>query len=84
MVNIELWRFGEVEKHKFHQHSSPISTYDVDINKIVVSNKFPFGKKGFKYSVSFKDGKKARPLCVMFPKIRAYKRDFKEKKCLFW
>ena len=24
----------EVEKHKFHQHESPISVYDVDINSI--------------------------------------------------
>ena len=36
----------EVEKYKFHQHKSPLLTYDVDISKIVVSSEFSFGKKG--------------------------------------
>ena len=43
----EIITFGnsEVERHKFHQHKIPISLYDVNISKIVVSNKVPFGKK---------------------------------------
>ena len=42
-------KFGdaEVEKHKFHQHKNPISIYDVDIDKIVISKKVSFGKKRF-------------------------------------
>ena len=41
--------FGDIEaeKHKFHQHKSPILIGDVSINKIIVSNKVPFGKKSF-------------------------------------
>ena len=42
----------EIEKQKFH---SPISINDIDINKIVVSNKFFLGKKGFKYFIGYKD-----------------------------
>ena len=34
-----------VTKHKFPQCKSPVLINDVDINKIVVSNRFPFGKK---------------------------------------
>ena len=43
----QILTFGniEVEKHKFHQHQSPISVYYVNIDRIVVSNKVPFGKK---------------------------------------
>ena len=55
------WRLSdiEVDKHKFHQHKSPILAYNLDVNKIVVSNKFPFSnKKGFKYLIGYKDGKK--------------------------
>ena len=48
----------EIEKHKFHQHKNPILRNDIDINKIVVSNKVSFGKKGFKYSIGYKDDKK--------------------------
>ena len=32
----------EIEEYEFHQYKSPISIEDIDINKIVVSNKFPF------------------------------------------
>ena len=35
----------EIQKQKFHQHKLPISIKDVDINKIVVSNKVSFSKK---------------------------------------
>ena len=53
-------KFGDIEiqKQKFHQHKRPISVKDVDINKIVVSNKVFFGKKGFKYFIGYKDTKK--------------------------
>ena len=37
----------ETEKYKFRQYKSPILIDNIDINKIVVSNKFSFGKKGF-------------------------------------
>ena len=41
----------EIEKQKFHQHKRPISIKNIDINKIVVSNKVSFGKKSFKYFI---------------------------------
>ena len=38
-------KFGDIEikKQKFHQHKKPISIKNIDINKIVVSNKASFG-----------------------------------------
>ena len=42
----------EVEKHKFHQHKSPIVINNVAIIKIVVSNSDYFDKKCFKYPVT--------------------------------
>ena len=74
--------FGDikVEKHKFHQYKSPISINDVNISKIVVSNSVPFCKKGIKYLFGTKMVKKVKSLCVMLPKISAYRRDFDETK----
>ena len=62
-------KFGdiEIEKQKFHQHKRSISIKNIDINKIVVSNKVYFGEKGFKYFIGYRDAKKMRPLCI-FPK----------------
>ena len=66
----------EIEKEKSHQYKDPISIYNVDINKIIVFNKVSFGKNGFKYFIVYKDGKKVRPLYVMLPNLRAYRKDF--------
>ena len=51
-----------------------------DINKTVVSNKVSFSKKGFKYYIGYKNGKRVRRLCILLPKISAYRRDFDETK----
>ena len=73
----------EIKKQKFHQHKRPVSIKNVDINKIVVSNKVSFGKKGFKYFIGYKDGK-IKPLCIFLPKMRAYRKDFDETKFIFF
>ena len=48
----------KIPKQKFHQHKRLISIKNVDIDKIVVSSKVPFVKKGFKYCIGYKDAKK--------------------------
>ena len=47
----------------------PISINNININKIVVSNKLPFDKPDFEYFISYKDDKKIIPLCIFCPKI---------------
>ena len=80
----KLKKFGdtEIEKRKFHQHEEPTSIKNIDINKIGISNKASFVKKGFKYFVGYKDAKKNRPLCVFLPKMPAYRKGFDENKCM--
>ena len=71
-MNKKVTKIGhtEIEKYKFHQH---ISINNIDINKIAVSNQVSFDKKGFKYFVGYKNGKTVRPLCILFPKMSAYR-----------
>ena len=59
---------------------NPISISDRNIDRIVISNKVLFGKKGFKHVIDQKDAKTTRPLCVMLPKMSACRRDFDETK----
>ena len=49
-------KFGdiEIEKQKFHQHIRPISIKNIDINKIVVSNKSILVKRVSNISLSIK------------------------------
>ena len=55
---------------------------NIDINKIVVSNKVSFGKKGFKYFTGYKNAKKIRLLFIFFSKMSAYRIDFDKTKCI--
>ena len=56
----KIIKFGdnEIQKQTFHQHKRPISIKNIDTNKMVLSNKVSFGKKGFKYFIGYKSAKK--------------------------
>ena len=66
----------KIQKQKFHQH--------IDINKIVVSNKVCFDKKGFEYFIGYKDTKKIRPLYVFLPKMSAYRKTLMKQIYIFF
>ena len=70
----------EIEKQIFNSRKNPISIYDVNINRIVISNKVPFGKKGCKYFLGYKEDEKGVPLCVMLPKMSRHRKKFDETK----
>ena len=57
---------------------------DIDINKIVVSNKLSFHKQDFKCFIRYRDSKKMRPLCIFRPKMSIYKRDFDKTRCMYY
>ena len=57
---------------------------NIYVNKIVVSNKFPFSKNDSKYFIDYKDAKNIRLLCKFFPKTSAYRRDFNKAKCMYF
>ena len=73
----------EIEEYKFHQYKSPFLISDKDINKLVVSKKFPFGKQNFKCFISYKDLEKIRRLCIFRPQMITYKGNFDESMCIY-
>ena len=78
--NIIKFDDTEIEEYKFHQNKSPILIIDIDVNKIVVSNKLPFGKQDFKYFIGDKDSLKNGPSCIFSPQMTIYKRNFDENR----
>ena len=64
----------------FHKHNEHISIKNIDINILAVSNEVFFGKKGFKFFIGFKNAKKIRLLCILLPKMSAYRKGFDETK----
>ena len=62
-----------------HYHQNQFLINNVDIDKILISNKVSFGKKGCKYFISFNnDDNKINPVCIMLPKRRRYQKRFGE------
>ena len=71
----------EIEKYKCHQYDRPILIDNIDVNKLVVSNKISFGKNDFKYFIGYKDAKN-RPLCILLPKMSANRKHIDKIKCM--
>ena len=61
----------EIEKNKFYHHKTPIFLGDVDIEKVLASNKISLGEKNYKYFIGYLyNGNKFKPLNIMLPKTR--------------
>ena len=65
----DIW----IEKNKFYRHKASIHLRDVDIEKVLVSNKVSFGKNNYKYSNGYlHNDHKVKPLNIKLPKTNAY------------
>ena len=62
----------KLKNTNFINIKSPTSTNDIDVNKIILSNKFPFGKQDFKYFIVHKDSQKIGPLCIFRTQMIIY------------
>ena len=60
---------------------------DIDIEKVLVSNKIFFGEKNYKYFIGYLyNGNKIKPLNIMLPKTSVYIKSYdgKTKWMHFW
>ena len=56
-----------VNKKEFHKSKQPISLNLVNVDQIVISDKFKHGDYGFKYFIGYKENEIAKPLCIILP-----------------
>ena len=67
----------ETEKNTFYRHKSPIFKKDVNIEKVLVSNKISFGEKSYKFFIDYLyNDHKVKPLHIMLPKTSAYVKSY--------
>ena len=67
----------KIEKSDFYENKKIFSIDDIDINKILVSKKEPYGtKKGLKYFIGYNDDNVIRPLCLRLSQITGYVKKF--------
>ena len=61
-----------VNKKKFHMSKKEIDLMSVNVNKIVVSDKFNHDEDCFKYFIGYPKGEIVRPLCIILPQMNGY------------
>ena len=62
----------EVNKKELHVSKQPIAINFVNVNQILISNKFEHRDKGFKYFIGYKDDNIIRPLCIILPQMSGF------------
>ena len=66
-----------VNKKEFHKSKQPIDLMSVNVDQIVVSDKFKHNNKGFKYFIGYQEGGIVKPLCIILPQMSGYIKYFK-------
>ena len=61
-----------VNKKKFHLSKEPIDLMSVNIDQIVISDKFKHNNEGFKYFIGYQEGEIVKPLCIILPQMSGF------------
>ena len=65
-----------VNKKKFHISKKAIDLISVNVDKIVVSDKFNYNEAGSKYFIGCQKGEIVKPLCIILPQMSRYLKYF--------
>ena len=69
----------KIKKSDFYKNKKVIRIDDINVNKILVSKREPYGtKNSCKYFIGYNDNDVIRPLCVRLPQMTGYVRKFDE------
>ena len=61
--------YVRVNKKEFHKSKQPIDLDLVNVDQIVVSDKFKHCDDGFKYFIGYKEDEIVKPLCIILPQM---------------
>ena len=61
-----------VNKKEFHKSKQPIDLMSVNVDQIVVSDKFKHNNEGFKYFIGYQESEIVKPLCIILPQMSGY------------
>ena len=67
----------KVKKRDFYKNKKVTKIDDIDVNKILVSKKEPYGtKNSFRYFIWYNDDDVIIPLCIKLPQMTGYVKKF--------
>ena len=61
-----------VNKKEFHKSKQPIDLMSVNVDQIVISEKFKHNNDSFKYFIGYQEGKIVKPLCIILSQMSGY------------
>ena len=61
-----------VNKKEFHKSKQPIDLMSVNVEQIVVSDKFKHSDEGYKYFIGYQEDENIKPLCIILPQMNGY------------
>ena len=61
-----------LNKKEFRKPKEPIDLFLVNVNQIVVSDKFKHSNEGFKYFIGYQESEIVKPLCIILPQMIGY------------
>ena len=68
---------NRVSKKEFHKSKQPINSSLVNVDQIVVSDKFKHIDDSFKCFIGYKEYEIVKSLCIILPQMNAYIKYFK-------
>ena len=69
----------KLNKKEFHKSKQPIDLKSVNVDQIVVSDKFKHSDEGFKYFIGYQEDEIAKPLCIILPQMSGYIEYYKNR-----
>ena len=71
----------KIENSDFYKNKKTFNIDDIDVNKILVSKKEPYGKNNsLIYFIGYNDNDVIRPLCLKLSQMTGYMNAFNENK----
>ena len=61
-----------LNKKEFHKSKESVDLLSVNVDQIVVSDKFKQNNEGFKYYIGYQEGEIVNPLCIILPQMSGY------------
>ena len=62
----------KVNKKEFHKSKQPIDLMSLNIDQIVVSDKFEHSDEGYKYFIGYQEDENVKPLGIILPQMNGY------------
>ena len=65
-----------LNKKESHESKQPIDLMSVNVDQILVSDKFKHNSEGFKYFIGYVEGGIVKPLCIILLQMSGYLKYF--------